>query len=72
MDKPTIRKRRMIMEPGGDILAMDESGVVRVFATPEAVVGWVRRRDTASAARGMSTATFMEWRGFPEGFQAPD
>lgn len=64
----------MIMEPGddGDILAMDENGVVRVFATPEAVVGWVRRRDTASAARGMSTATFMEWRGFPEGFQAPD
>ena len=65
--------RKVIVEPGdgGGLLAMDAAGRCRGFATPAAVVEWVRRRDRAAAGRGVSTITVVEWRGMPEEFRPP-
>lgn len=71
---PAVRVQLLIAEPVGDCIGvMTESGDVKLFADPEAVVTWVRRRNASTARRsGAVIVTRIEWRGMPHGFAPPE
>lgn len=77
MLKVEIRSRKVIVEleregKAESWLTMDETGQIRNFPTPQGVVRWIKTRDRAAAARGVSTATMVEWRNVPDGFTPPE
>ena len=69
-----IHKRKVIVEPtnSGGFLAMDDTGIVRDFSTPQEVLRWISQRDKKAEQRGVSTITAIEWRNMPKGFTPPN
>jgi hypothetical protein len=72
MNAPAIRARKTILfNNDGWVMSMDEDGQTGEYPSAAAAVAGVKRRDAQAAKRGESTATVLEWRDFPEGFEPP-
>lgn len=70
---PQFQYRKTIVSPHVDgLMAMDEDGQISVHPTPDALIKALQKRDKATARKGASTATLIEWRDMPEGFQPPE
>lgn len=70
---PAFSTRKIIAEPMGNgwWITMDEDGRTCEFPSAWNLYAELQQTDRFFARQGISTATVIEWRNVPEGFEVP-